>query len=602
MAHPPVRHSFFRSHQLQTDSENIDATKSEDRANQALPAYMHLREGIYYFKRKIPARAKRLMVPPKEQVWVSLETGNMQAALFRHAIELKAFEDEMKDILTASSSNDRRASNCRARVQGTTQYMLEAHLPFLLNRYEHAHLTMGDDERQGADDEELDEQLAFLTDCRDTFKRRARAADYSCMEDTAEMLLSAEKLIAPPGSAVRTQLLRELLMLDIKILDEQIRRLNGEGSLTPQQEPIAPRKMITLLDAFEQWAATQKKPRTIKTYQGFVGEFESLCGALPVVAITTAHVERYRDHLTKDGLVRETVKNYVNGLATIVRFGHSKELYVLPQTPFDIVKFDMVPETPDDERWRAYEVGELVTLFQSPLYTSDYRPEGQAAESSYWAPLMGPFLGARIEEVAQLRISDIQCINGVWAVRIANLGPDQELKNIGSYRMVPLHQEIIECGFLAYAATQKRAGHERVFPSQNNDNQHKLWSNALGKWYSRYLDSIGLDDPCLVYHGFRFNFRQRLTLCGVQNEARDALSGHWLTKERTKAPRGYMRGAENQYPFPILVNEMKLLRYDELDLSHLHVDAPMEGVEILMTGPSSEKVCSTSPDPQADCL
>jgi integrase len=569
---------------LQTDNETAEvATDSDDDAIEALPAYLHLRGGVYYFKRKVPAKWKRLMETPKEEIWVSLETADLALALKKHAMVLSDFEAEMKTCLAAPAANDRRSLSYRPRVQGTTQYLQEAHIPFLLDRYEYAHHTTGDEERSGAWDDELDEQLDFVTECRDALKRRARAADYAYMDDTAEVVLSAEKLIAPPGSDVRTHLLRELMMRDIKILDEQIKRLNGEGDLTPDAEPISPRNMCTLLDAFEAWCPSQSVPRTIETYRGFVGEFESLFGALPVVAITTAQVHTYRDLLAEDGLLRETVKNHVNGLGTLVRFGAAQTKYVLARNPFDNLRFDMIAETPEDQRRRAYEVGELTTLFHSRLYTSDYRTAGQAIESCYWAPLMGPFVGGRIEEIAQLRLQDIQCINGVWALRMATLGPDQKLKNAGSYRMVPLHHEVIECGFLAYAAKQKRAGHERLFPSQRNNNLHRLWSNALGKWFSIYLDSIGLSDPGLDYHSLRFNFKQQLTFCGVQDEARDALSGHWLSKQRSSASRGYMRQARAQYPFPSLENAMKLLRYDQLDLSHLYVDEPMDGVGILLS-------------------
>ena len=191
-------------------------------------------------------------------------------------------------------------------------------------------------------------------------------------------------------------------------------------------------------------------------------------------------------------------------------------------------------------------------------------------------------LGPTLEEIAQLRLEDIQCINSEWAFRICSLGPDQQLKSPGSFRMVPMHDEIIKCGFLAYAAEQKRAGKTHVFPAQLNENQHKNWSNAVGKWYSRHLDSIGLTDIRLCFHSHRFTFKQRLTLCSVQDEVRDALAGHWISANRQKSGRGYMAAPLKQYQFLALVQAIKKLRYDELDLSHLYVEEPLKGVEILL--------------------
>ncbi len=162
---------------MQTDNETAEVSaEGDDDAIQALPAYLHLRGGVYYFKRKVPAKWKRLMETPKEEIWVSLETADLTLALKKHAMVLSDFEAEMKTCLAAPAANDRRSQSYRPRVQGTTQYLQEAHIPFLLDRYEYAHHTTGDEERSGAWDDELDEQLDFVTECRDALKRRARAA------------------------------------------------------------------------------------------------------------------------------------------------------------------------------------------------------------------------------------------------------------------------------------------------------------------------------------------------------------------------------------------------------------------------------------------
>ena len=40
-----------------------------------------------------------------------------------------------------------------------------------------------------------------------------------------------------------------------------------------------------------------------------------------------------------------------------------------------------------------------------------------------------------------------------------------------------------------------------------------------------------------------------------------------------------MKAENRQYPYPKLVEAMKALRYDELQVSHLFVNEPMAGVE-----------------------
>jgi hypothetical protein len=95
------------------------------------------------------------------------------------------------------------------------------------------------------------------------------------------------------------------------------------------------------------------------------------------------------------------------------------------------------------------------------------------------------------------------------------------------------------------------------------------------------LETIGLDDHRLDYHSFRYTFRQQCSLCGIENEVRDALTGHWVSNN--DAGRTYMKGENRQYPFPKLVSAVKLLRYDELKISHIFVKNPLVDVESILS-------------------
>jgi hypothetical protein len=176
-----------------------------------------------------------------------------------------------------------------------------------------------------------------------------------------------------------------------------------------------------------------------------------------------------------------------------------------------------------------------------------------------------------------VRVEDVQRINGEWCLRLCDLDENQQIKNDGSFRRVPLHSSIIRCGFLAYVAQVAKAGHERIFPTLSNNNSNRIYSNSVGKWFGRYLESIGLSDPRLDYHSFRYSFRQQCSLSGVETETRDALTGHWVGA--SDGGRTYLKGENNQYPYPKLVSAMKQLRYDELRIAHLFVKNPMAEVE-----------------------
>jgi len=528
---------------------------------------MMRRSGVYYFKRRVPSVIARKLKLTSNQVWKSLNTTDLVVAKLKLNDELAEFGR----LIDSAKDKAEPPSRPGADRVATTKFLLPEHIQPLLKRFEFFYLQTDDEERRALSREKREERLACYEEWLADLYDRAAADDFESMNEVAEQLLSWERLIAPPGSAVRQQLLKELLVKDIEVMEVQRNRLLGQVRLTPKDAPPSPRAMPTLLSVFFEWKKTQKEVRTIDTYHAYVGEFERLVGALPVASLSLRHAEKFRDELAERGLVRTTVKNRVDGLAMLLRYGLQKRLYDSQANPFADLDLDQVPARPEWEERRAYEVNELNQLFHSPVFTRGARPSGQAVESCYWAPILGPFVGSRLEEISQLRVEDVQRINGVWALRIANLDESQHLKTASSYRLVPLHDEVIQCGFLDYVEQVKKAGHQRVFPSHRNNNKYKRWGNALGKWYSGYLDDIGMDDERLCYQSFRFNFKQQLAVCGVEDEVKDALAGHWFS--RSDPGRGYMRTPKRQYPFPVLVNAIQKLHYSDLGLTHLHVQS-----------------------------
>lgn len=542
-------------------------------STESLPRYMVRRGGVLYFRRKVPKRYASLPGIKRWEVPRSLRTGDVEQAMPLFKKYLAEFEEMLADAIRKSKDKSRSTPRPETADGEATKYLLLEHVPLLLERYEFACLETDDLERSALKGKPaaIRERQAFLDEALQELRGRAAVNDFDSMDEVAQHLLTNERLIGPPGTVARQELLRQLLVKDIEVLEMQIARLAGRPRLLATTPPPPARDMPTFSKVHEHWGQGRTNRRTTDTYRAFVLQFEQLVGEVPLVSVKRWHAEQLRDELAERGLKRVTVKNVLDGLSTLFRFAESLDWPVAQRNPFEGLFLDMVPETPKYEERRAYELTELSTLFNSPVYTNDKRPGGQAAQSSYWAPLMGPFVGARLEEVAQLLVDDVQCIEGVWAIRIANLEESQALKNDHSFRTVPIHDELLKCGILAYVESVRSAGHKRLFAEHKNDNNYKRWGNALGKWYSRYIDQIGLVDERLSYHSFRYTFKQQCAKCGIDSEVRDALTGHWVS--RSTPGRGYLRAPERQYPFPALVAAIRKLSYSDLDLSHLYRDA-----------------------------
>ena len=511
-----------------------------------LPAYLHLRGATYYFKRKIPADSAGAFPNYKGQVWKCLGTGLLERAKVMLAVEVTEFN------LTLAQYRQQKVRALHQPERLTHQATVTPALP---------------------DPAVPNPELAPAEAARLALMRSLEQGLAQLREMTGTAAI--QTLVSSPAAQPRSAVAETSAAPD-----------QGRSVATPNQG----KGSLALLHLFEHWRLGQSNARSIGAVEKVVMDFRQLHGPLPLEAITRQHVRDYRDQLIEQRLASGTIKNRIGFLSTLFRFGQVELIEHLHANPFEKINVVAVEPLREPKDRRAFEVAELNTMFSSRLYTEGYRPEGQALEAAYWLPLLGPFVGARIEELCQLRIGDIQCINGHWCIRISDIGEDQELKTKSSERRVPLHADVIKAGFLAYVAGVAKqakakkgsdAFESQLFPSLSNDNANGTHSNAAGKWFARYMESIGLDDPSLDYHSFRYTFKQACSLCGIDNEVRDALCGHWVGNR--DAGRTYMKGKNRQYPYPLLVAAIDKLTYAELRISHLFVKDPQEGVQEYLT-------------------
>lgn len=544
-------------------------TAKVDAVQEKKPLYLIERNGIYGFKRKIPTAAKNAF-GGRTQIWKSLETTDFDTAVLRLKDEVDAFDKTLANALEGKTEHEIAVEKARNRKPGTTKYLQAGHIPKIIEGFVFGILSTDDEERKGTSKEVRAERIAMLEEGLEQMLDDSAAENLEPWEEVLQHQLEVQALIAPPGSELRHKLLQRLVKADIDLMRIQIERLKGHRHETPLQPSMA-RYLLTLQELYDLWVVGKTNEKTKETYRTFVAEFEALCGAQPVVSITTQHALEYRRHLVERKLKRSSGENHIGALATLFRYAKTKirrpELENLPN-PFEEIDTSDFIETEAYEARRAFDDSELTTLFDSKLYTKKYAPTGQAKEALFWAPLLGLFAGMRLNEIAQLHTRDIKKILGEMCIEISEAEEGNKIKTRSSMRRIPIHDELIRCGFLVYVENRRSNGGGRLFPSLRNDNKYKRWSNALGKSHGRYLDDIGVDDMRVDHHSYRYNFKQQCTTCGISDEVRDALTGHWLNK---KSPgRKYMRTSDGFYPIAPLVVAMKKLRYPSLNLEHLY--------------------------------
>ncbi|QWT22011.1 site-specific integrase [Bacillus sp. NP157] len=174
----------------------------------------------------------------------------------------------------------------------------------------------------------------------------------------------------------------------------------------------------------------------------------------------------------------------------------------------------------------------------------------------YWPPILALYSGARVNEIAQLFIEDIEEIAGIWGMHIR-----RQTKNKASRRFVPLHPELIRLGFLDYVSDVRLARFEHVFPGLTWGENGP--GDVIGDWFNRtYLrKTCGIDDPSKVFHSFRHGFATAAERAGVPDGRIAQLTGH--SAGGTVLRKHYIQVAD----LPRRLDDISKVAFPEVDLS-----------------------------------
>lgn len=187
----------------------------------------------------------------------------------------------------------------------------------------------------------------------------------------------------------------------------------------------------------------------------------------------------------------------------------------------------------EDQARHAYTDADLATIFSAEWFRTG---KGELTKRGtyrtflpfyYWGPLIAVLSGgARINEVSQLHLSDIQkTAAGTWFIDFNQDATDQKLKNIPSLRVVPLHPLLEILGFITWVEALKAAGYERLFPEWKWDDE-KGYGKAATKWFTGYMAGFGFArDGTKTFHSLRHTFTNALPEDTPERLAKQ-LTGH----------------------------------------------------------------------------
>lgn len=135
-------------------------------------------------------------------------------------------------------------------------------------------------------------------------------------------------------------------------------------------------------------------------------------------------------------------------------------------------------------------------------------------------------LGARLDEMAQIKIADVRkSPGGHWYIDMMNLDVDQHLKNEQSRRHTPVHPLLIRIGFLDFVVAMRGRGEKQLFPTFK-PNRSGVWADKFSKSFGRELDRKVTKDSRYVFHSFRHTWEDACRDSGIPKDVRIRLNGH----------------------------------------------------------------------------
>jgi len=296
-----------------------------------------------------------------------------------------------------------------------------------------------------------------------------------------------------------------------------------DQNLTTHEGMHQPHHHFTLRDVYQRWK--QAKPRSMDSLNATkraLNLYEEFTGNPPIQSLTRSHGDGFRAWLQQPerNTASKTAKDRLMWVKLLLNYAY-RDLDLLARHPWEGIDLRSTPTV----RRRPWSESELATLFGQDLHTSYKPPKDWRAgsEAAYWMPILGLYTGARLGELAQLRVIDVIANEGVPMLSISDEGNGQQVKTLSGVRKIPIHSELIRLGFLAYVAKTKEDGSALLWSSlpRRKNKAGGYFSN----WFGEYRRSLGLNQ-IPDFHCFRHTVRSQLAEAEVPEHVIDSLMGH----------------------------------------------------------------------------
>jgi integrase len=300
----------------------------------------------------------------------------------------------------------------------------------------------------------------------------------------------------------------------------------------------------------ENQKAARSLPQVIAEFERFQ---ECIAGDKPMSSITKDDGRKYKTYLVDERKVKwATVSKHLSILSGLFRWAERQGYLADAKNPIHGLIPDKKTVRKEKRIRKPFDDAQLLSIFGSQDFISQ---RGERPER-FWVIVLLLFSGARRDEIAQLRLDDICEEAGIPYLRVTNEGLNQSVKNPGSKRRIPVHSSVVQLGFMEYVQSLRGSKHAQLFPQLSAGPNG--FGDAVGKYFARLLEKVGLTDSAYVMHSLRKSAITRLHEAGVPEKHVQILTGH----SSSTVHEQYIH--RDMVALSVLRDALEKLRYDEV--------------------------------------